>query len=501
MLDTVTIDDLFDIAEEQQGRSDERVVTPAVPWMCEHFIDPISKRHIRLERYQRRILRHALQLDADGRGRYSLVIWSQTKKSGKTAIAGGVGAWVADQLETPNEVCCVANDQEQSSVRIFAAMLPTLDSLGWKVPDTPRGTFAYNPSTGSVVKAITTRYEGAAGGNQGISLWSELWAYRGERLNRLWEEMTPPPTRKFSMRWVETYAGFKQESLLLHGLYRKIFHTDETEDREPELNDGVVKLWDDLPVYELADEGMLVFWDHDHRMPWQTPEYYRVQCAQLRSNAFRRLHGNYWIDSSEQFISEEMWNASCRRNGPMKVEATYALDAAKNDDAIALVGCVKVGDVVHVTDVHIWESKDGSEHDYNEVMNVVLELKENGLLQPPLWYDPYQLVKMAQDLRLEGVDCKEFSQGADRIKADTSLYKNFKNGSIVTWNHPVLRRHVLAATAVFQGKDAEDCRIVKPALSTPTRSAMKVDGCVALSMAAHKAYHLRPRSGWTLSGI
>jgi len=229
-----TVEDFFSVADHIITRDDPP--QPAVPWIVENFVDPVTKKNIQLNSTQMRVLREACSMDADGYSAYTQVIWSQIKKSGKTAIAGAVGAWAANEVEKPNEVDCVANNQEQSAGRIFAAMLPTLEKLRWYVPKSPKGQpYAYS-GTGSVVRAITNNYEGAAGGNQGISLWSELWAYQGERLNRLWEEMTPPPTRRYRQRWVETYAGFRQESLLLYSFYCKIFK----DDKEKELNYGVI---------------------------------------------------------------------------------------------------------------------------------------------------------------------------------------------------------------------------------------------------------------------
>ena len=295
----MTIDEIFDFAA---NHCSDRPITPAVQWISENFIDPISKQLVILQPFQRRILRRACEVMPDGSSRYELVLWSQVKKSGKTATAAAVASWVASEIESPQEVSCVANDQEQSAGRIFAAMMPTLQRLGWRTPTTPVGALAYNIASGSMVKAITTNYKGEAGGNQGLSSWSELWAYSGERLQRLWDELTPPPTRRFRMRWVETYAGFKNESKLLWGMYTRIFRDGDERFLQPD----VVKLWDDLPVYELQEDKMLVFWDHSHRMPWQTPMYYRSQEAQLRPSSYRRLHGNDWQESIE------IGRASCR---------------------------------------------------------------------------------------------------------------------------------------------------------------------------------------------
>jgi hypothetical protein len=137
----ISVDEVFDFAERS---CEERVITPAVPWITENFVDPVTNRLVQLEQFQKRILRRACEIMPDGSSRYNLVVYSQTKKSGKTAIAGAVGAWAACNVEVPNEISCVANDQEQSSGRIFAATIPTLRRLGWVVPTSPKGTMAYN---------------------------------------------------------------------------------------------------------------------------------------------------------------------------------------------------------------------------------------------------------------------------------------------------------------------------------------------------------------------
>ena len=49
----------------------------------------------------------------------------------------------------------------------------------------------------------------------GLSSWDELWGYTSESSRRLWEALTPVPTRKNSIRFISTYAGFEGESGLL----------------------------------------------------------------------------------------------------------------------------------------------------------------------------------------------------------------------------------------------------------------------------------------------
>jgi len=496
---TLTYTELFDFIEDTLFKVD--YIPPPKPseWLANNFIDPVTEGPMDVTDWQARILDEALQVDGQGYSKYDLVIWSQPKKSGKTTIAGGVGAYVAHNIESPNEVSCVANDQEQSAGRIFSAMMPTLKKLGWVTPVSIKSIFrdptTYGPNK-SVVKAITTNYEKEAGGNQGLSLWSELWAYKGERLTRLWEEMTPPPTRRFSMRWVESYAGFIGENLLFQEIFLKIFR-DFT---ESELSPGAFRLFDDLPVYICDNGSTLVFWDHEHRMPWQTEEYYAKQKDKLRESSYIRLHENRWVDSADTFITYEMWVQSARIDIPRR-RSIYALDANKNNDCAALVGCVRQGDTILTTDCHIWEPENGKDMDFQKIHDTVVRLYKTGLLHPPLYYDPYQCVKLAQDLRSLGVPCQQFNQGQDRIKSDTFLFKMYKEGKIFNPGNNQLRRHILAASAKYY--DDERIRIIKPDESEQQgldRGLIKkVDAAVAQSMAAYKAY-LRKSGGWAITG-
>lgn len=510
-LRSITIDDLFDFGQDVLKRERDEIPHP-IEWIEANFIDPISKKLVVLHPHQKRILRRALMMNKDGYSKYSTVIWSEPKKSGKTTVAAAVGAYVAECIEAPNEVSCLANDKEQSAGRIYANMVPTLTAMNWQVPLSERGKrenpTSYGPN-GSVVKAITTDYAKEAGANQGISLWSELWAYDSERLSRLWEEMTPPPTRRFAMRWVETYAGFIGESRLLWGYYTKVFKNTE----EAELQDRVIKLWKDLPVYEI-DEKTLIYWSHDPRMPWQTPAYYIDQRNNMRYSSYIRLHENRWVEAAGDFITIEMWDNSVRAEKPARARATYALDASKNGACTALVGCTKIKDTesVQTVDVHIWEPEindltEGKEIDYQNVEDTVYDLWKNGHLRPPLWYDPYQCAKLAQDLRARGVPCQEFPQSAMRVKADTFLFKLYKEGTIINYAHPVLRRHILNAKE--KRYEGQKCRIMKPedeidhrgenAVEATQFREVYVDAAVAQSMAAYKAY-LRPEGGWTGAG-
>ncbi len=84
-------------------------------------------------------------------------------------------------------------------------------------------------ANGTTATAISGDYAGAAGSNHGLVSYDELWGYTSESSIRLWEELTPVPTRRNSIRLVTTYAGFEGESALLWDLYSQHVPTEAIE--------------------------------------------------------------------------------------------------------------------------------------------------------------------------------------------------------------------------------------------------------------------------------
>src|SRR5437763_14512183 len=82
-------------------------------------------------------------------------------------------------------------------------------------------------ANGTTITALSGDYAGAAGSNHGFISYDELWAYVSESSTRLWEELTPVPTRKTSVRFISTYAGFEGESELLMNLYKQAVGKNE----------------------------------------------------------------------------------------------------------------------------------------------------------------------------------------------------------------------------------------------------------------------------------
>lgn len=438
-----------------------------------------------------------------GRFKYSEVVWSQPKKHGKTQIAACVVAWFAAKVEAPNLIYTLASNQEQSAGLIFNSAVPTLYSLGGKVPTGNVVTEVRVPN-GTLVKAIPNNYAGQAGGNYGLTAFSELWTWKSERDLRLWEELPPVPTRFNSIRWSETYAGFQDESTVLQAQFARIWGTtdehgqqrpDFTERRTqpnarpvPELEhirtDGRPSCW------HIPEEGLFVFWDHEIRASWITDDYQRERKTSTRYSTWVRLWQNRWQTSEGTFLDHpDIYDACVTLDGEEWGPMVLAGDASQRNDMTALVGVQKrkvrlfgkEQERYRVMLVRAWDPQ-GRDMDLDEtIARYVKAIHDQGLLVGPFRYDPFQMHQVAVNLKKMGVPCLEFNQGQERLKADSFLWKQFNQGTIDLYPSPTLEAHVKAANA--KEYENEQVRIIKGEASSPR----KVDAAVALSMAVWAA--------------
>lgn len=467
----------------------------------EKFYIVETKAPIKLEPFQYWLLNYALDPDMPFiHG--GTIVYSTIKKSGKTAIAALVARWIAETWAGVNEIDCVANDREQARGRAYEALLQsiTLDpayngkntSVGWKIIE--RGAeFLDNHSK---VNALSSDYKGAAGSNPTATFWTELWAYSTEASRRLWEELTPPPTRTSGFRYVETYAGFTDESDLLIDLYKL-----GMEGRQLTHDDIDWPFPDQPPVWVNERAHVFLYWDTAteannnaaRRMPWQTDEYYAAQAATLRPNAFDRLHRNLWTGSTSAFIPIEWWNA-CRGVVPPladnggnidSVALVLAVDASITNDCSAVVAVrrdPKDDTRCMLQFYEAWYPTQGSPMDYS-VIDASIRHTAARYNIVECAYDQFQLHKLMTDLRNDGIVwCRVFSQGANREVADKMLYDMIRDRRITHNAGPDFDEHVMAAAA--KETTNEKMRIVKKG------NSQHVDLLVALSMAVFECMRL-----------
>lgn len=438
--------------------------------------------------YQKRILRAALERDAAGRFRWQTVVYSTVKKSGKTRIAALVCAWIAATFGAYTEIYLAANDGKQSEDRLLGAIGKTLTlnpALSWHQTQS-KVTLA----DGSFIEAIPIDPSGQAGANPTLVCFSEMWGYRLKHKERLWTELTISPARRGrSLRWVESYAGYVGESPTLENLYKlgvdPAEHPDGQGRRHPDFPD--------LPVYINEAAALFCYWDHQPRMPWQTPEYYAQEAAILTDTEYRRIHQNEWVTAEATFVPIEWWDA-CREDLPglhPKTPAVMALDAAVSGDTFALVLVSRHPDPArHQTDVavryaRIWKPPPGGQIDFAGPGGPEEEVKRLCATQNvvEVTYDPYQLHRTATEMRRARVaNFQEFNQGTPRLVADTQLYQLIRDRRLAHSGQPDLTQHIQNANAKLDVDEEHKLRLVK--------GRGNIDAAVGLSMAAARCLYL-----------
>lgn len=460
-----------------------------VDWIGRHFYIPETKQPIQLVDYQKACLHHVLTKE-NGVYPYSVILWSDVKKSAKSTIAGAVALWLGFQVEW-GQIVLVANDLRQADSRVGFYIRRAIE-LNPELRDmckVIRNQITLPNHT--IIESVPIDPSGEAGGNADAVLFSEIWGAHEDAKERMWAEMTLPPN-KFgkSFRWVESYAGYSGESVLLERLYRQGTREDHGA-RKLQLK-GIPA---DLPVYENPEARMFCMWNDRGRMPWHSREYYGQERAVLLPNEFRRLHKNEWVTSVDVFVEEAWWNACQDPDipaGPANEPWIIALDAGVSGDTFALVAVSRhPNDPTHTIArfAKRWLPPKGGKIDFQgtdeepgpeKVLRKLIAT--HNVVQ--VAYDPYQLEDMAGRLRKEGLGWfKAFSQAGDRLIADSQLRSMIMERRIHHSGEPDLKEHVTNANAKIDPEERK-IRLVKRS------ELLKIDLAVALSMANEECQRL-----------
>lgn len=300
--------------------------------------------------------------------RFSTVVFSTIKKSGKTAIAGLVARWVAEERTRAGEIYALGNDLDQAKDRAFAAVHRSISlTPGYRQNNSGEGVLPEKwvcqktamdcIATGTRIKALSVDARGEAGANPDLTVWTELWGFEYPDAIKFFEEMTQTPTKP-SCRFVETYAGFDGESMLLHGIYeqgvkegRQLTAGELAADTGIPLGAFVESPNEDdlVPIWVNERQGLFLYWDSGEtarRMMWQLggagEKYYAEQEANLTPNNYLRIHHNLWVGSEGDFIPLDSWDACFDPSLPMlepgdKTPCVVGVDAATTGDCFGIV--------------------------------------------------------------------------------------------------------------------------------------------------------------------
>jgi hypothetical protein len=450
----------------------EKDADDPIGWIEKHFrIPETSDKRLRLEPYQKEALTEALSKDENGLYKYSIIIWSDIKKSIKSTITAAVMLYRA--WHTPwGQFTLVANDLKGADSRVGFYIRRAIELNPDMKPLCKVVNYRITLPNRAFIESVPIDPSGEAGGNADMVVFSELWGAHQVAQQRMWTEATIPPNKHGkAFRMVESYAGFSGESTLLEQLH-------ETGVKHGERFEFASKYDPPLEVFHNDAARMFCLWNTTPRMPWQTPEYYASESAILLPNEFLRVHRNQWVSSTDTFVPVEWWDR-CKANiKPIdkRQSMILILDAAVTGDTFGLMG-ITAGDIEGEYDIKIarrWIPPPKGRIDFDEVENEVRRLcDEYNVIE--VCIDEYQLAQMAERLERDLVaNVYRFPQGKQRTIADKRLQDAIRDRKIHHDGNPDLREHVQNANA----KAAEDnkLRIVKRA------DHLKIDLCVCASM-------------------
>ena len=442
-----------------------------------HFADKNVPRNEKgkpwkLSAYQRTVLTLAYQRH------YSIRLWSEVKKSGKTFLAAVIAIWEA-VMNPDCEVVCCANDEEQALSRVFQTVCALIKYNPELTASATVQATQIKFTNGSVIRAVSSDYKGQAGGRQRLTIFDELWAFEAERMTRLFEEMTPPSTEAGAYILIVSYAGFTGEGELLEGLHKRGLKGR--------------RLHKSLECYRA--QGLFMFWSHRRRQPWQLgaegKAYYAEQERILRANTFRRIHRNEWVSSESVFILPELWDACVDpSHRPLLSGCTLyiGVDIGIKSDNAAVVGVVRDGERIMLATHRVWRPTKTQPVNVNDVEDYIEELSLRHRIAR-LYADPYQFVQALQNLRLLlGSAVQEFPQTvANCTIMGEELWSLIKNRNLVSYESAEIKEHVQNTTGV---ETPRGFRLAKE------KASKKIDLAVALAMACVAAVQAGAVGSW-----
>lgn len=448
--DNLITQSMLEFADRLEKGAEETEQLPS-DWLEENFIiptprDPVTGVDlpvgpIRLATHQKRVINEALS-KVNGKFKYSTVIYSAPKKSGKSAVTSGVTLYMADSTSY-GHCFCLANDGKQSNDRIFLPIWRCLSfhkQRGLKFKDAKANQTEAWLSNYAHIEAIPCDAAGEAGSEPTFTAWSEIWAYTDENKRRLWTEMTIPPTLYGkALRWVESYAGFVGVSDLLYDLYSLMKEGYPHPDFEDLVGkDGEAVVWINPKA------KLFAYWDSVPRMPWQTTSYYQQEAQLLSVSEFKRIHENAWVSPMGSYIDASWWTPCGDPSLPKlragsTVPVVLGVDAAISGDcaAIAVVTRDPYSPTTDVAIREVWVFTPRPGHPIKIEEEIGKKIRDLSKLYNVVCvaYDSYQMEGLAQNYRRGNVTLTqdEINQFKDKPKEELTAYLEQESRAAQRW--------------------------------------------------------------------
>jgi hypothetical protein len=184
--------------------------------------------------------------------------------------------------------------------------------------------------------------------------------------------------------------------------------------------------------------------------------------------------------------SMTLWDACQEVLPPLTIRQpmVLAMDAGDTDDTFAVVGVTRHPDDrtrLAVRYCRVYEPH-GTPLDQGVIEGDIIRLWQDFNVVH-IAFDKYQLRYLSQRLEQRGIPIEEFSQAGPRLEADKQTLDLVVSRSLAHDGDVVLRQHIANADKKTDAM-TKRIRIVK------RRQDLKIDACVALSMATARALEL-----------
>jgi len=436
-----------------------------VEWIETCLYNPETGRPFELLPAELQFLEYALKLKPNGKLLYNEWIYSCPKKGGKTTFQAIIQLTMTLLFGGAfPESLILANSLEQGKGRVFEICCriikasPLLKDEADILADVIKFA-AFN----ATIRVLPCDAGSAAGTNAGCCGFDELWAVDNESGRRLWDETTPPPTRKIAMRITTTYAGYDGQSLLLQELYRRGL-------QQPQIGEDLY-----------GGDGLLMYWTHRPVASWQDADWEKSMRRE-RASAYQREFLNEFASSSSQFIDMGKWDRCTDAVATPLLSAPHlpvfvAVDGSVKHDAtaIAVVYYDEAYKLVRLVFHRIFQPTPEQPLDFEAtVEKTLIELGRKYYVKK-IVYDPNQLQATMQRMIRAGLPCEEFVQSVPKLtQAAQNLFDLIEAQSLSVYPDAEMRLAVSRCVAV---ESPRGWRIGKD------RQAFKIDIVIALMMA------------------
>ena len=442
--------------------------------------EPVRDRPVVLFNWQKRLLYDIFPVAASGRPQVRNYLLAMPKKTGKTALAGIVAAYMA-ATEPHAEVYILASDERQARDRAYRSVV-------YAVEHGPLGDHARVQkdtilfSNGATIATFPGGggWKGASGGEPVCVIVDEMHTSTIESERRRWDEFLIPPSVEAGIRFCASYAGYTGESTLLRSIWDTVLAGKKQGRAFPPLYHNDKAGW-----WGCIGQGERAY----SLVPWGMGKRGKAYLAQARASerplSYARLFRNEWVSAESAFVSAEQWDALIDRDlvcpePSRSVRLVGGLDLATKHDSSAFVSVYHQDGRVCLGPYRIWRAPVS----LGDVEEYILEVKEGYDLRR-MAYDPYQAALLAERLTARGVKLIEFAQTTGRMtEAGNALFEHVKQGTLRLYPaSKSLRSHVLNAQA---RETPRGLRLVKGATSK------HIDAAIALAMAVCESVEAAP---------